>query len=206
MAARLLLRRIAERYASIRTYADRGLVTSDLQLSDGSIRIIKKPFKTAFIRPDRFRFEFTDQSRDGSQSRYIVWQNGSTVRTFWTIGSRIRDEPDLGMAIAGATGVSGGSALTVPELLLPEVMEGAWSLADLQDVHLPNDATIVGLDHRDGTHTITIDPESLLIRRIAHKRAQDRHGALDHLTTYDPFADLDLPAEDLEARFPSPEA
>jgi hypothetical protein len=110
------------------------------------------------------------------------------------------------MAIAGATGVSSGSALTVPRLLLPEVMQGAWSLTDLQDVHLANDATIVGLDRSGGTYTITIDPESLLIRRIAEKRPPDGPGVVDHLTTYDPYADLDVPAEDLEASFPSAEA
>ena len=52
--------------------------------------------------------------------RYIIWRDGEDVQMWWTILSpQSRKPPSFGLAIAGATGVSGSSACRVPKLLLP---------------------------------------------------------------------------------------
>jgi hypothetical protein len=42
----------------------------------------EKPFKTAFVRPDRFRFEYKDSCRTPERSGHIVWCKGKEVQTW----------------------------------------------------------------------------------------------------------------------------
>ncbi len=50
-------------YAESRSYRDKGVVEVDY-LDDDGLRHggDRRPFSTAFLRPDRFRFEFKDES------------------------------------------------------------------------------------------------------------------------------------------------
>jgi hypothetical protein len=78
--------------------------------------------QTAFVRPGQFRFEFQDSI---PLTRYIIWRDGEYVQTWWTIMSpQLRKPPSFGLAIAGATGVSGSSACRVPKLLLTSQVGG----------------------------------------------------------------------------------
>ena len=84
-----------------------------------------KPFTTAFHRPDRFRFEYRDRREVGREwKRYVVWLGGEEVRTWWDVHPGVRRPESLELAVAGATGVSGGSAHTTPALLLPDRISG----------------------------------------------------------------------------------
>jgi hypothetical protein len=82
----------------------------------------KKPFKTAFVRPDRFRFEFSDSFPNSTKyHRYIIAATGSDVSTWWDIRPGVERAESLSMAIAGATGVSSGSAYEIPTLLMRDL-------------------------------------------------------------------------------------
>jgi hypothetical protein len=132
--------RMVGAYAGCKSYQDSGCVTS-VAVSADRQRTRTRAFSTAFARPDRFRFEFRS-SHDGVQwRRYIVWAQGADVRTWWDIRSRIEQSDSLSTALAGAVGVSGGSAKRVGTLLMPGEVGANWvgllcDLKRLEDAHL----------------------------------------------------------------------
>src|SRR5437660_3207129 len=110
-----ILAALAEVYAECGSYRDCGqVVTRFVHLDDNPPRTVMQPFSTAFVRPHRFRFEYRDE-----YGRYIVWANGEAVQTWWDVSPGVEQQESLEMALAGATGVSGGSAHTIPALLMP---------------------------------------------------------------------------------------
>jgi hypothetical protein len=103
--------RVAKAYAGCKSYRDSGVVKT-VYVEAGRTRTEMKPFKTAFVRPDQFRFEYTQKRGEGAHevNRYIVWRRGTDVRTWWDVKPGIEKPASLALALAGATGVSGGSA------------------------------------------------------------------------------------------------
>ena len=189
-----ILETMAKTYASCRSYRDSGVVRTsygaqlDMQLSDIA-------FTTAFVRPDRFRFEFTE-AQPGTALRYIVWCNGEDVRRWWTI--KDDDAPgSLSMAIAGATGVSRGAAHIVPRHLLPERISGT-SFADLKDARRLDDADlgstpclrVTGTLGRS-VRTLWIDRETHVLRRLEDSFSSDEHRSVT-TTDYTPVLDEDI--------------
>jgi hypothetical protein len=121
-----ILAALAQMYAGCVSYRDHGqVVTRFIHLDDRPGHTTVKTFSTAFVRPHCFRFEYRDE-----YGRYLICASGELVRAWWDVTPGVEQEESLGMALAGATGVSGGSAYTVPALLLPTQVGGA-SLADL---------------------------------------------------------------------------
>jgi hypothetical protein len=86
-------------------------------------------FETDFERPELFSFSFTAESSasgGGRAERYScrIDCNGALVRMEGDLPPDF-DRPDsLGLAIASLTGVSFGSAHTIPRLLMPDLVEG----------------------------------------------------------------------------------
>jgi hypothetical protein len=173
-----LLAEVSNRYASCLSYRDEGEVTTTFWSPE--VRVRRRPFRTRFIRPDRFYFEFRERRGEDHWDRYAVWLDKGRAQTFW---SKLRDiEPleTLGRAIAGATGVSGGSAYAVPRLLLPDVIgdRPLWN----RDAAFVDDAeadqagcVVIELPLRSGeVERIWIDRASKLIRRIVEPRHLQR--------------------------------
>ncbi len=165
-----VLARVVAAYRTCATYQDTGVVRTVYFEQTGQ-RTQDRPFKTAFVRPDSFRFEFSDTFY-GNTTRFIVFQNGADVRRWWGIEPGIRSLKSLNMGLAEATGVSGGSAHVVPSLLLPEVVSGR-SLKDMTDVKRLDDApcgsaVCARLEGLWGgqKRTLWIDLSSFLLRRI----------------------------------------
>src|SRR5262249_45207002 len=74
LKAQDVLDRMAKAYAGCKSYRDTGVVKTVFVEATGN-RTVEKPFRTAFVRPDRFRFEYTEK-RGGREDRYIVWRKG----------------------------------------------------------------------------------------------------------------------------------
>jgi hypothetical protein len=122
-----ILAAMAEMYATCTSYRDAGRVTTRFIDRDGRSRTSIKPFTTAFVRPDRFRFEYRDRigEADGEWDRYLIWAEGGWVRAWWDVRPGVEEPESLDLALAGATGVSGGSAHAVPSLLLRGAVTGS---------------------------------------------------------------------------------
>src|SRR5262249_28512503 len=113
-----ILRQVAEKYESCRSYRDCGR-------TDGYIIV---DFKTVFRRP-QFKFDWTTQSLKGEMTQSI-WgsPNGAWLRA----ADELREYDGIKRAIAGATGISAGTAPTASMLLMPELREGARHLLKFQ--------------------------------------------------------------------------
>jgi hypothetical protein len=71
LTAKQVLDRMAKVYAGCKSYRDSGLVKTVFVQVDGK-HTVEKPFTTAFICPDRFRFEYKWKDGDRPEARYIV--------------------------------------------------------------------------------------------------------------------------------------
>ena len=189
-----ILGRMANMYAECKTYCDTGVVKTVYMEATGN-RIVASPFKTAFVRPNRFRFEYTEKA-SVRESRFIVWQSEKDVQ-LWPENPSIVQKPlSLGLAVSAATGVSGGSAQTVPALLLPKDV-GGLRLTDLTDAKRVEDAMIDKVDcfRVEGKlgilRTIWIDKKTFPVRQIDEPQ-------FSRTTTYEPVIDGEIVDKSLE--------
>jgi len=199
-SAKQILDRMAEVYADCKSYRDSGMVKT-LFIKAGGKETIEKPFTTAFVRPDRFRFEF--EQTGNPQSRYIVWSKGKDVQTWWDVKPGIKKTESLELALAGATGVSGSSAHTIPSLLLPKEV-GGRRLTNVTDLKRGEDGKLekiecFRIEGKYGDHPITlwIEKESFLVRQI-DKQVKFDNFRTEQTTTYDPTIDKEITDKMLE--------
>ncbi len=205
LTAQQILEKMATTYANCKSYRDSGVVTNDFGPHTEGDRYPRhinfKPFRTAFVRPDQFRFEYDDTTPDKS---YIIWAKAGETRTWWHFKPGVEDQPSLGIAIAGATGVSGGSAQTIPALLLLDRIGGRklTSLTDL--VRLP-DETLDGTScfklegkFADRPTTLWLEKATYLVRRV-----DQNTGLTRDTTVYRADVNKEIPAKELELNAPS---
>lgn len=193
LTAMQILDRMAKTYADCKSYSDSGLVKTVFIDADGN-RTVEKPFNTAFVRPDRFRFEYHEKAGDERKNRYLVWRNGKEVQTWWDIKPEVAKPESLSLALAGATGVSSGSAHTVPALLLPEEI-GGRKLTEMTEAKKLEDARLDKADcfRIQGLYvakpmTLWIDKKTFLVRRMDTENKFDNFRT-ESTTTYDPVLD-----------------
>src|ERR1035437_4357992 len=192
LTAQQILDKMAATYATCKSYRDSGVVTNFFSPQ----HIDVKPFRTAFVRPDQFRFEYDDPD---PEKPYVVWAKGDAVRTWWHVRPGVQTPSSLGLGIAGATGVSSGSAHTIPTLLLPDQI-GGRSMASLTDLtRLPDEAVDDTLCFKlqgkfaDQPTTLWLEKETYVIRRIVEDSKLTRT-----TTVYRPEVDKEIPANELE--------
>jgi len=199
LTAQQILEKMATTYATCNSYRDSGVVTNFFNPR----HIVVKPFRTAFVRPDRFRFEYDDPT---PEKRYVVWAKGNDVRTWWYIKPGAGRPPSLQNGIAGATGVSGGSAHTVPALLLPDRI-GGRKLTAMTDLKRVPDETLgrtpcFKLEGRfaNAPMTLWLEKSTYLVLRIAEDT-----GLTKDTTVYRPQVHVEIPAKELEFGAPEKE-
>jgi hypothetical protein len=110
-----MLRLTEKRYSSARTYRDQGVV----RINFGTFED-ERPFSTVFERDGRFHWEFRSNARLGRRPtyQYVVWSRDQrTFDSWWDLTGEHRQQNSMGDALAGPTGVSGGSATAVMPLL-----------------------------------------------------------------------------------------
>lgn len=163
-----ILQGLADKYAQCRTYSDNGVVDFD-DVKGNKEQI---DFKTHFIRPQHFSFEWQDYGpRRGKSTEFsLLWSMNSETLTRYQWG--IEEKQDLRMAIAGATGGSAGAAHIVPALLLEEIRLESKHLLQLGDLQLLQNEELDGKDcyvlkgsifkHHDHTLWISIKDFALI--------------------------------------------
>jgi outer membrane lipoprotein-sorting protein len=216
-AARQILDETINVYANCRSYRDTGVATSVFHKTSGAIHTTERPFATAFVRPDRFRFEFNHREqviRDplGDRlSRYIIWSNGKEVQTWWDIKPGIEKPESLSFAVGAAAGVSGVTSSTIPGLLMPKQIgagkltlikyRGGFALDEEGQFDAHECYRIIG-EWGKLPMTVWIDKQSYLVRRIDTQNPV-RDLRVDETITYDPSIDVEVADELLE--FDAPE-
>ena len=193
LAAEQILARVAAVYAGCRSYSDSGVVKDRYPGLLG--HTTEKPFKTAFVRPDTFRFQFVEpKSLIGRDYVYIVWRRGDKVLTWWDVKPGVEEARSLGDALSAATGVSGGSAHAIPALLLPKEVGGRCP-TDVAHARLLDEARIAASTcfriagmYGDAPTTLWVEKRRFLILRI-DRWTEIPDGTVEETMTFDPVLD-----------------
>jgi len=190
VAAKQIIDRSIAVYANCNSYVDEGEVKTIFYQSNGP-RTVIKPFTTAFVRPSAFRFEYQELKNEALWSRYIIWQDAESVKTWWSIKPEVKSPSSLAMALAAATGVSSLASYTVPTLLMPETRMGSdlksFSAMKLQEQQVNGRQAykIEGANALRNPVTFWLDKETLLIVKIFRK-AKFPNFETETTTTYRP--------------------
>jgi outer membrane lipoprotein-sorting protein len=185
LTAARIIEQMAKVYRTCASYADTGAYRD----GNGS-----GTFTTAFVRPDRFRFEYESTFFAIFPERYLVWRDGGQAM-YRSKGLLTNDgeRMSLGDAVASATGVTYGTAHVIPALLLPEEV-GGLTLGELSGLRRLPDAMLDGSrcyqitgEWANETTTVWIDQRTFLVRRIAGR---------DTVTSYQPVLILNSKTTD----------
>lgn len=130
-------------YSRAASYQDEGILVTTTDTPTGGT-IEKIPFKTFFKRPNLFRFEWTEFTITKLGRTYRIWFNGKEAFTYWEPDRYEKDE-SLGLAVAGATGVSSRTVNTVSDMLLPDEL-GPSTLKRLAKVSLAGEDVFEGIN------------------------------------------------------------
>jgi hypothetical protein len=140
------LQSLVSRYASLRSYRDRGHVTQSRSGADPIYRIL---FSTFYQGP-LFRFQFRKpMSPDGDETLHVIGFDG---RSCYQVQKSRAGEitvtalDNLSVAVAQSTGVSRGSSHTIARLLMDGI--GGLGYSDLINVRLKETAQLDGLECR----------------------------------------------------------
>lgn len=161
-----------------------------------------RPFHTAFVRPDEFRFQYDNPTPD---KPYIIWGKAGKVSTWWHARPGVEKAASLDSATAAATGVSSASAHTIPSLLMPDRLTGAKLSAMRDLIRLPDD-TVGGtscfkLEGKYGfgnqPMTVWLEKATFLVRRLG-----EGTGLAKSTTDYSPEVNVEIPAKELEVNAP----
>ena len=207
--AKALVRAMNRAYATCRTYRDRGTMT------DESERIV---FETRFRRPDRILFKYRGTSDAQDLVYWTVGKRGKVVEegyggktveglsiptNGWYGPGRLEANRSLGLTVAGFTGISRGTATTVPNMLFPWEVR-ALSFPDMADLRLVGSAKERGvlcdvLESKKHLTKAWIERKTRLLRRL-----EERFDPSDPMsvTLYEPR--IDVPVSDAELTFAPP--
>ena len=207
MSAQEIINRMAEVYASCRTYSDEGEVRT-AYVSMQSMEPTRQPFFTAFARPSSFRFEFSRRSGKEGLDRFIGWKDGE-VEKFWSPPNPDGGEAPLEGTLLGFGALSSGAALTIPSLLLPDLFRGTSVLTSLDELSLAGEDTV------DGRKTFKVEgkfqgqmvklwigqPDFLVVK--IQRRVRFGTFELETITKYKPQVNADISRDQLAFNPPS---
>ena len=192
-----LVERTRQAYARCSSYTDSGDVMISIFGGLAELEITGN-FHTHLLRPNLFRIEYREKLPFArKESYYTVLKKNGEITSLWDVTGSKKSESSLSMALVGATGVTHGSAYTIPRLLFPTELAGR----ELFDINIDNDVNLVTFEtaecylltgkSKTASYEITIDRKSFLIRKIVMER---RSGGkkTKQITTYRPEIEVDL--------------
>ena len=144
MTAQVIVENMAAQYANAPSYQDTGVVLDVKgEADDRGERAIK--FKTSFARPNLFRFERTRRWVVPTEEMLsAVWSDGKHTFNYYGWDKAVKESDNISLGVAGATGVSLGSAHTVAALLTEEVC--GFRLSKMTDLSLLGEESFEGED------------------------------------------------------------
>lgn len=204
--ARRIVDRMAKAYAQCKSYRDSGVISSVfLKNADSPEFTVEHSFTTAYVRPDRLRFEIKDEDAD----RLLIVAKGKNIQTWWDVEPGIQKPESLELAFAQALGFTGGDVGRIPAMLMPQELEGLAGFEiiapkQIEDGKLQNVVCFrLEYNYRGERVTLWIDQQSYLVRRIDERIDADGV-TIERTTTLDPMIDGKIKDEMLEFDPPSP--
>jgi thiol-disulfide isomerase/thioredoxin len=195
-----IIARVDAAYANATTYQDRGEVVEKFTSTGHAGFVRTLSFTTAFRRTGGFRFEYFNE-RDPHAAYTIHSTNNGDALVHWYVRPAQAEHLPLGLALAGATGVSMGVAALVPRMLGlgmgHPILQGLELRAsrELVDDHV---CWLFDGMRRDEKIEVWIDHETYLVRRIHETSHLDPHDGthqpfdVDETISYVPLADAPI--------------
>lgn len=200
LSAGEVLANMAAAYARCSSYEDSGVAW--VEFSGWPGHVSGTWFRTSFVRGGGFRFEYEEENTESlfdrlrSPKRMVIWGDNHRAQCWWTVGGLSADT--LNMEIAGATGVSDGTAHTIPRMLLPMHITGR-SLSDLGDATLASIESIEGSPcfriegkYADQRLTIWVDTANYLLRRTLSRDVLEGGTEVVETTVYAPRLNVEI--------------
>jgi VWFA-related protein len=194
-----ILQRVAGVYAGCRSYSDEG----NVGIKAGGFGGSQTHFRTAFVSPERFRFELTI---GGNFPAWVVWKDGDEVRTSGALGVPEYKRSDLDTVLLRMAIFSSGASLTMPELLLPQSLRTSDLFSLITDPTLTGEEKIDGhpayrIEGRlwDQPIKIWIDRTQYLILKVYRKTSFGGIREQETTVQYKPKLNADIPPEMLVA-------
>jgi len=118
-----IIKELGEAYLAFQSYQDTGYSETLWDPGTDKERLVGLTFSTIFKRPNFFRFEWRDRHpfKDAPEKIAVIWCDGKHSYSKYSFLKKQRRNENLGLTVAGATGVSSASAHTVSALLMKEV-------------------------------------------------------------------------------------
>jgi hypothetical protein len=216
-----IINRMARVYANCKSYRDSGVATTVSTMKKGDDHNFTYTreclFTTAFVRSDRFRFEYKEKLKllpGMKQDRRIIWSNWKGVKpwwNFWSNGYEIQTWWDVRPGIEKPNrfdnALAGVPAADIPYLLLRSEVQFP-RLMGITEAKLAEDGRLDGAEcfRVEGKYggnwtriTLWIDKESYLVRRIDERHEQSSQvNSFRVTTTYDPIIDEEIADKLLE--------
>jgi outer membrane lipoprotein-sorting protein len=193
-------------YASCRSYRDQGQLVLT-KVENGRVVSIHRAVRIVFERPDRFRFEHTQERRSGGEKDLVaIWSDRGQFYSWWSIMPGVRKHVDFMQAFRWGREVSGRGMYMVDLLHQLTADDWLWK-ANVSTAQFGPEEKVSGrrcytVDIPGGRATrLWIDKESFLIRKVYTSFGKDAEYR-DVTSTYSP--ELNVPIEASEFVFKPP--
>lgn len=125
---------VAETYGNCSSYIDSGTATLTTTYKNGRESKTRCKFKTSYIRGKKFRFAYRLNVFDlGYGGPVVLIHDDQATKVKLEGKDEFEVQESLGAAVARLTGVSVGTAHTVPSLLMPKEI-GGRKILSLRDI------------------------------------------------------------------------
>jgi VWFA-related protein len=111
-----IFQKVTDVYSGCRSYSDEVLISFKIA-GFSSPFVFQQHFRTAYVSPDRFRFEVEQTGR----KPWVVWKDGDLVGTSGTTGVSYRPA-SLNAALSAVALATQGGSRVVPQLLMPRAL------------------------------------------------------------------------------------
>jgi VWFA-related protein len=195
-----ILAKVTAVYAGCRTYSDEGTTNTETS----GIRGRHSYFRSAFVRPGNFRFQFWFGSeKPGISNPWVVWKNGDMVQTQGAPLSAGAKNLRFDTALLRMAGFSAGTSVVVPQLLLPDAFRAVQLFSLIVDAQVAGEEKINGRQafRIEGTLAglpikLWIDKTQNLILKI-YRKVNIGTRQEEATVQYKPKLNADIPPEDV---------
>jgi VWFA-related protein len=195
-----ILAKVSSVYAGCRTYSDEG--TTNTEGSD--IHGRHSYFRSAFVRPGNFRFQFWFNSdKPGKSNPAVVWKNGDVIQTQGVASSTAVHNLRFDTALSRLAAFSAGTSVVIPQLLLPDAFRAVQLFSLIVDPKVAGEEKLNGRQsfRIEGTLMglpikLWIDKTQYLILK-SYRKVNVGNREEESTVQYKPRLNVDIPPEDL---------
>jgi hypothetical protein len=182
-----LFKKVTAAYDALQTYSSEGTIFSDIDT--GSVKVkTETSFSIKLKKPNLYQISWEQKlGFPGMTQAGAVWNDGKQPYLFMGIAKSYSKISDDQMAIASATGISGGAAHTIPSLFLAIYQGNSNPFARLKEPKMTesekvedDDCYVVsGSSAASKSETFWISKKSHLIRKHSRSLEPPEGGGLE---------------------------